>query len=613
MQALGKEDIKTRMVKTAARLWNIPENEIEVSFDPLLLLLIEACAAEMEKIGFEIQHTQARLLEKCIELLVPASSLGIKPASCIAFATPVEETAAIHTDTFFDCTQNIRVKDKTTAHHFYFTPVGKFTLHKATPAYFFMGRKIFKIKPNGTKELLYSSDKSNTTVRQVHLALDTPLISLDGMQIYFELHNHPAPEKFYHSLQHAALLLPDNTTVAAGHGYYHSEQFDYAPDEILANGISHVDKINKSVAAIYAGQFIHIPANSNVLHKTPPPGITHGFPQSILDKIQANNYAFLSLELNRNFTEEELEGINCFINAFPVINKQKHALTYITDKWVNIVPLPTQGHFLDLLDVSTVGGKAYQHRVAPVNGELKEGQAVVRNSGVRKADAPFIRNMIGSMIHAIQNESNFFTEFNNEFILSKLKEISQLLARIDDQLVKSGDMKTGGVHLLLKPQTPGETVTIQYVATDAELANQLAPYTGLAPHNHLLTGIKDNYIVSKPLGGKSNFSFAEKETLLKQQIFSKDKIVSTQDIKLLFRQLFSNSLVQIEIKKGYAIGTAFNQGLHKTIDILLTLGNISWEEANYLKNEALDVLNQKATLVYPFRVELRFAKENQEP
>jgi hypothetical protein len=36
MAVIRKDRIKDQMLKTAARLWSIPENEIETTFDPLI-------------------------------------------------------------------------------------------------------------------------------------------------------------------------------------------------------------------------------------------------------------------------------------------------------------------------------------------------------------------------------------------------------------------------------------------------------------------------------------------------------------------------------------------------------------------------------------------------
>ena len=90
---LKREQIKDRMLKTAARIWEIPEGEIETNFDPLILLLLEACAAELENVGSFISSSQSRLLDRLAELILPEAMINARPASCIMHATPVDITA----------------------------------------------------------------------------------------------------------------------------------------------------------------------------------------------------------------------------------------------------------------------------------------------------------------------------------------------------------------------------------------------------------------------------------------------------------------------------------------------------------------------------------------
>ena len=65
------EVIKNRMIKRAAALWGVPANEIEISFDPVVTLLLGACASEIEKIHEKINESQARVTEKIIQLMTP--------------------------------------------------------------------------------------------------------------------------------------------------------------------------------------------------------------------------------------------------------------------------------------------------------------------------------------------------------------------------------------------------------------------------------------------------------------------------------------------------------------------------------------------------------------
>jgi len=49
-----KTEIKNRMIKKAAELWGVSPYDIESSFDPVVSLLMGACASELAKISNEL-------------------------------------------------------------------------------------------------------------------------------------------------------------------------------------------------------------------------------------------------------------------------------------------------------------------------------------------------------------------------------------------------------------------------------------------------------------------------------------------------------------------------------------------------------------------------------
>ena len=65
----SKKQVRNRMLKKAAQLWGIPASEIDVSFDPIISILITACAAEIEKISADVNESQTRITEKIIQLM----------------------------------------------------------------------------------------------------------------------------------------------------------------------------------------------------------------------------------------------------------------------------------------------------------------------------------------------------------------------------------------------------------------------------------------------------------------------------------------------------------------------------------------------------------------
>ena len=92
----SKERIKDRMLKTAARLWGYADVEVESSFDPIVKLMLDACSYELEKISGDMEASHSRMIEKMVEVILPDVLVGIRPASTIINALPVDAEYTLH-------------------------------------------------------------------------------------------------------------------------------------------------------------------------------------------------------------------------------------------------------------------------------------------------------------------------------------------------------------------------------------------------------------------------------------------------------------------------------------------------------------------------------------
>ena len=85
----SREHIKTRMLRTASRVWGYSETESENNFDPLVSMLLTACASELEKISGEVAWVKgegiiqigATAVARCIDR-VDAGSRGSQRHAC---------------------------------------------------------------------------------------------------------------------------------------------------------------------------------------------------------------------------------------------------------------------------------------------------------------------------------------------------------------------------------------------------------------------------------------------------------------------------------------------------------------------------------------------------
>jgi len=603
---LKKEQIKDRMLKTAARLWDIPEGEIETNFDPLILLLLEACAGELEHIGAGINASQSRLLDRLAELILPEVMLHAQPASCVVTGFPVDARATLDETVRFYTTQRIQQAGTAARNQdFYFTPVGRFLLLKAGLPYMKAGGRFFRFTGNGQKELVqdsYAGGYSN----ELWLAVspDKSLESLQGLQLYFDLKGHSDAGAFYSSL-HTAKAFINGTQVALSPGYCNGEQFELNLEEALTEGYDYSRRIHRQVAGIYRNRFLHFPEALPAAGRQVPDEWLD-LPEKALQALTAEAPVFIRIVLGRLFPQETLDRIQCSINAFPAVNRMLNTMNYRTDTWINIIPMQVQGSFLDLHHISSGTGR---YRISTAAGtRVEEGEAIVRSSGIGKTNSREVREIIGSLTEAIRDESAYFSRMSNDFVLARLREITRILARLEDQMQIARDKKEPMHYLLLKPRAAGESVTISYWTTNGPEAHTVKAGTALTAFNHTLTASRGAYLLTNATGGKSVVSESEKKYILQRQLLSGGKVISAEDARLLSYQLFGDRLKKAEVRKGLQPGNGAHQGFRRTIDIFLTLATqqseTAKEEVDYLCSELEYHLNLNASPVYPFRIVL---------
>lgn len=611
MAEIKKERIRDRMLKTAARIWGVPEGEIETNFDPLVTLIIEACAAELEKVGQDINSSQDRLLDRMAEIFIPEAAIGNRPASSIMHALPAESSAEITEYNHFFTSQKFiqSITGSTTSKEIYYTPVGSFMLHKANLEYMLLGNKLVKMHGISPRETLFQGE-GNGMVRDIWLAIsvDKLVKNLNGLSIYFDMRSHSEASNFYQSLAEVECHI-DDEPINMHKGYYNANQFELNIEEILESGHDYSKKVNRIEAGIYEKNFVHIDDEHLIQQhskKQVPNDWLNLLPTTISNKLNEESLIYIKISLNRMFQQSTVDGLFCSINSFPIINRKLNSINYRTDPLINIVPLPMDEGFLDLQSVTSYDSLKFKYRIAANTNEVNAGEAVVRNTGIGKYNSQEVREIIDNLMDAIRNESAFFGEVSNDFITARLQEISRIVARLEDQVIQAKDNKHPNYYLLLKPKYPTESVAINYWTTNGQSAKQVKAFTLLSPLNHSIVNAQQSYTLNNSMGGNVNLSNLEKKIILKRQLLSGGRIVSKEDIKLLCYQLFGNKLKQVDINKSVLNGIGAKDGFSKSIEIKITPTKQAEEsmqhELNYLARELEQNLQEHASVIFPFRV-----------
>ena len=608
MAAIKKERIKDQMVNTAARIWGVEESEIEHNFDPLALLIIEACAAELEKIGHNITESHKRLLDYLAEIILPESLFSSLPASGILQALPLDNIADINSNTAFSLIQKIYQPstNNTETVDLNLTPIGNFRLFKTELAYMVSGHKLYRLKENNSRELLFSPEKLNSS-NEIWLALNIEKMPehLNGLSIYFDLRSHSGANSFYNSLLFAKCFINGNN-VTISSGFSHNEGVEINQKEILLSGDDRTSKLCRKIGYIYKNRFLQITDSNNLAQAGIPEAWKEKFPSEIIKKIEAEKFLFIKLEFQQNFSQEIFDVVTCNINAFPAVNKKRNSFTYKTDAWLNIIPIPVTGTFFDLESVKSEKGEYYKIRPAAGATNLSVGEVIVRSGGVGKTSSQDVREMINNITETIRDQSAYFGQISNDIILGRLREIGKILAGLEDNITLATDKKPEFYYLMMRPIKNGEMIFVNYWTTNDEDANNIRAGININAVNNTLINSKKSQTLTGFSGGKKTVSESEKKMVLRQQLLSGGKIISAEDVKLLCVQLYGNKLKKVDVQKGVQVSHKMGEGFSRTIDVILTCSNLVNEslknEMDNLYRELEFILKSNASPVYPFRI-----------
>jgi hypothetical protein len=608
MAAIKKERIKDQMVKTAARLWEIPENEIEANFDPLVLLLIEACAAELERIGFKIRESHQRLVDRLAELLVPDSATGAYPSSCIVQAQSVESQAMVTPALGFNVQANMQGQDyaSDTTRNIELTPVGEFPIHNIQLKYYGAGNKFYRYIENGGREYLAGKDSEKPSGNLwLLLSPGKNFESIKDLQLYFHLRNISEDQQFFFGLSQASCKI-NGQPVDVKQGYSTQYQFDLQPADMLSKGHHYHQKIKRNIASNYANRFLHVVENIDTSNRSLPPSLSW-LPADVLKMIGGEALIFVEIQLPRNFSQDLLDALSIHVNAFPVANLSRHQVQYRSGEWINIIPLPVQGSFLDLVNVSSSTGHPYHFRYAAGKRQPNEGEAILRNTSIGNTSSYEIRSMAATLMDAIRDQYAFFSEVSNQSILNQLKEITILLNRLEDRIQESKDLVENKCYLLIRPIETGELISVDYYTTQGTRIQGVKLYSKVEPKRSATIAPGTSFIISPLLGGRDSPSASEKQLILKQQLLSRGRVVTAEDIRLICQQLFGANVSDVQIARTTKIepGTQSGFAMYVTVTITLSSDNkLMFEELNYLSRQLEYQLAEGAIPGLPFEIRI---------
>ncbi|MBC7903784.1 MAG: type VI secretion system baseplate subunit TssF [Gemmatimonadaceae bacterium] len=617
----SRNHIKTRMLKNAARAWGYPETEAETNFDPLVAMLLSACSIELEKISGEINNSRARVLERLVQLLSPDVLTGALPAHSVVCTTPVENKLTVKEEDQYYISRKLSLvsdNEEPVWKDIFFSPTSEFQLNKASIRFIATDNTLYRLVNGITKEVISQSEPGNELpANSLWLGIDEPGLSLKNSQFYFDLRNEAHKQLFYHQLPKATWYWNDQPiTHMPGYGKrsISGEQLDL--QAILNRDDDSSGKIKKQINAFYKTNFVTLTDDTNLTAGADNSMLSGIITETFTDKsakiLQQHSLRWICIDFPQTISSNLLHDLVCSINCFPVFNRKVHDLTHRLQEIVNIIPLNTEDIFLDLEEVSNDEGKILNTR--EFQGKDDNSFALLlRNGGVGRFDERDASTLVDHIVQLLRDESAAFSTLGNDFMNTELKQLQQIINKLEQRLFSKQLTREQIPYLILRnnEQTPWQNIFIRYWSTAGATANNIKAGSILRLYKG--SGLEKNQLtfVTTTQGGRNKLSTTESVLTYKSALLSKDRLITSEDIKAFCHYQLGEKVRQIEVDKGIMIHPDQQKGFMKTIDVTIQINRKEFDE---MKEKGEDVfwtdnlkllLEQKSVALFPYRVFLK--------
>jgi hypothetical protein len=610
----NRNEIKKRMVSSAAKSWGLSIRDME-TVDPLVTLLIDASANEMEKISASIDEAGRKMAMKLTEQLIPESLLSPVPARAIMHAIPFETVVRVNEDHEFYYFKKNPYEDEEEDLQISFTPVAGHRLYNGKVDFIASGNALYRLDELNEKSLLLKSRSGKDLSDSIWLGLNLhkSINSLEGLSFYFVTDNmNDIQEKvFYQALKSSKWEIND-IPIKAMPGYF-SEPGTGGKKQIklpLAD-FNRSFAVSRQVLDFYRKHFISFGNNpwSSILNQDTFMKYPSHFPDIFNpDELKAFNNRLLWIKVSflPHIPRNLLDQVLCSINCFPVINRRKEKSVIMGFDRIKELRIQPNEVFFDLKEVSC--DENLEVVIGNENTEDLEGKALLtlRKDNIGRFNTSNAVDQIHQMIEAYRNEYSAFSKIEGIEIdtVDKLNEAIRPFEIAIDNI--RNYMAGSKPYMMLKTEAGKESVEVDvsYYLSCGSLGNGINKGMHMNYDSAELTREKI-FLMTTTMGGTDIKKDEELIRNFRYALLTQGKIVTFEDIKALCAVHFGKHADSIDVKKGVAMDTLYNSGLQRIIEIMIHLrpeSNLSPEEIKFLREDLEQQLVERSTNVLPFRI-----------
>jgi hypothetical protein len=583
-----KASIKSRLTRQVAELWGYSEGDLD-AFDPLVNLLLEACAVEFEKVGQELHATQGRLIERLAALLNPDVVDAPHPAHAVAQARAREPQVTLPADAQF-VFEFPAVGRQAASRPLHFSPLQTTHLVAGAVQCLATDEAVWQLGPQGQKRLVaQASTPLPAEHRRLWLGLRLPAGEPAPRELtfYIDWLNEP------HRADYLAFLPGEQwrlgevpLAITPGLG---APTDDTTPGGALDAEYDFLRRIEQQVQALYAPLFVRVELPPSMLAayvpQPYPPELAAAFGSTTPPELAALAQPLIWLEVRfaHALPPEAFTKLTCALNCFPVLNRRLHRVLYRLQPALNLFPLVSEEPFLAVRSVYSLNNVSFR---ATTLRDLTEGATdtyTLRTHGVGRFDARSSRESLRELLELLRDESQAFTAAGTDFISGILRELDQNMARLEERLDRQRATEQPVPYLLLRPRDVRDSVYLEYWSSNGAAANRLPAGSPLRVQDgHYVEEVR---LLTTTTGGRERPRPEERTYALRRNLLARNRLVTLADIKAACWAELGGQLAAVHVEKAFQTGATPTAGFVRCIRVRLTpaatshLNAAEWQHA----------------------------------
>lgn len=583
-------DIKKRMLNRAMELWGINDAH---SIDPVIDLLIDVFAFEKEKLYQEIEISDSQLLHRLSRILVENKWSLPLPAHGLLSIYPMEDKCQVDDTNHFYVNKYQFGKNITSI---YFTSLINTEIINST-----IRCKIFDNK------IYYRGDKSSfEDIAFTEGGKIKDYSCWVGIQISEELLGKIEEIKICILLDDLSLYPYLNTLVVSDKN---QKSMSYQKTKLRQNKVDEAHYFN-DIISYYQNYFYTIKLEEKQILQS----IKEQFPL-FKERVDGIDYdeklLWIKFDFAEVFSKEQIQNIRFELNVVPVVNRKRLYLQHDFTKNGKIVSLPSEreNYFLNVKKVCDDKGNIFKN-ILKSNDDRLEGVYSLYFGDIEKFDNRSAKTLINKVSHLIREEGNAFAAMNPEKLNTYLHEILEKLNEIEVKAVeKLQHINTSNERAFLMTYPYPNTINyeIEYWVSNAELGNGFDEHSEFLQFGTSKYDMKKVKLLTKTLGGKTRRGEREQIDSLRYGLLTRERIVSTEDVKSFIKQQIGANIEDIVVRSGMKISEDKRKGILRTVEVEVKLKELFLSEENlnrlsvFLENQ----LAEKSISNTPYKVILK--------